>query len=187
MKKVLSLVAVCVLLVGMMACGVFSASAATPKEEIIAAVKAVLPAEDFNKSLPTLENVLQQIDVTAEQAKAVIANINEVATHLEGIEVKHLSLSEYSAAEQQLVLDNLTEACDTLGLTYELIPAKNPTHIGDVIAIFKLKDGTVVAEIDHDVKKTNAPEMNLPLVLTMVTLLVLAAGAAVYGKKVAAR
>ncbi len=187
MKKVLSLVAVCVLLVGMMACGVFSASAATPKEEVIAALKASLPAEDFNENLPMIENVFSQIEVTAEQAKAVIANIDAVKAQVEHIEEKHLSLSEYSFAEQKVVLKNLDEACATLGLGYELKVAKKPTHKDDVECIvYKLDDTkTVIGQTDPDVKKTNAPETNVALVVALVSTLAMAGVVVVFSKKLA--
>ena len=190
MKKVLSLVAVCVLLVGMMACGVFSASAATPKEEIVAAVKAALPAEDFEANKAMIENTLSQIDVTAEQAKAVIANIEAVKSQVEHIEEKHLSLSEYSAAEQKIVLSNLDKACATLGLGYEIVPVKKPTHEGDVIAKFyKLgAEKVVIAESDPDivVKTTNVPETNTAVVVALFSAMALAGVAFVYGKKLVA-
>lgn len=186
MKKVLSLVAVCVLLVGMMACGVFSASAATPKEEIVAAVKSAVPADVFEANKPMIENVLSQIDVTAEQAKSVIANIEAVKA---GVEFDHASLSEYTATEQKIITKNLDEACATLGLGYELVPAKKPTHKGDVECILYKLDGeddkTVIAQTDPDVKKTNAPETNVVLVVALIGALAMAGVAVIFSRKVA--
>ena len=75
MKKVISLFAACLLLVGMMAVAGFSASAATPKEDIVAAVKDAMPDKYEEQYLPMLENVLNQIDVTAEQAEEVIGSV----------------------------------------------------------------------------------------------------------------
>ena len=184
MKKVLSLVAVCVLLVGMMVCGVFSASAATPKEEIIAAVKGAVPADVYADYKPMIENVFSQIDVTAEQAKAVIANIDAVKT---GVEFHSTSLSEYSATETKVILKNLDEACATLGLGYELVASKKPTHKGDVECIlYKLDDEkTVIAQTDPDVKKTNAPETNVALVVALISALAMAGVTVVFSKKLA--
>lgn len=184
MKKVLSLVAVCVLLVGMMACGVFSASAATPKEEVIAAVKGAVSADVYADYKPMIENVFSQIDVTAEQAKAVIANIEAVK---DDVDFHSVSLSEYSAAETKVILKNLDEACATLGLGYELVAAKKPTHKGDVeCVLYKLGDEeTVVAQTDPDVKKTNAPETNVLLVVALISALAMAGVTVVFSKKLA--
>ncbi len=184
MKKVLSLVAVCLLLVAMMSVG-FAASAATPKEEIVAAVKAAMPDAYESKYLPTVENVLSQIEVTDAQAKAVIANIEAAKAAVK--EDKGESLSEYPAAEAKVVLANFDEACETLGLTYKLVDSKNPDHEGDLVAEFYFGD-KAIGDIDGEpIKKTNAPETNAAAVIAFVGALALAAGAAVCGKKVAAR
>ena len=67
MKKVISLFAACLLLVGMMAFAGVSASAATPKEEIVAAVKAAMPDKYEAEYLPALENILSQIAIKPGQ------------------------------------------------------------------------------------------------------------------------
>ena len=51
MKKVMSIVLACVLLASMMVLTVVPVSAATPKEDIIAAIKASVSAEYFEKYL----------------------------------------------------------------------------------------------------------------------------------------
>lgn len=183
MKKVLSLVAVCLLLVGMVG---FTVSAATPKEDIVAAVKEAMPDAYESKYLPTVENVLSQIDVTAEQAEAVIANIAAAKAAVK--EDKGESLSEYTRAEIEAVLAEFDAACTTLGLKYEFVDAENPAHEGDVICKVYKADGTLIGTIDGEgVKKTNAPEQNGVAMIVLVSALALAAGAAVYGKKIAAR
>ena len=183
-KKVLSLVAVCLLLVGMMSVG-FAASAATPKEEIIAAVKAAMPAEYQAKYLPMVENALAQVEVTAEQAQEVIANIDTVKETVK--EDKGDSLSEYAAEEAKVVLTEFGAACETLGLTYEIVEAENPDHEGDIaIKVYKADaaEKTPVGSIDGDgVKKTNAPAVSV----AAISALALALGAAFVSKKVAAR
>lgn len=183
MKKVLSLIAACLLLVGMVG---FSVSAATPKEDIIAAAKEAMPDAYESKYMPTIENVLSQIDVTAEQAEAVIANIGEAKAAIK--EDKGDSLSEYSGVEIDAVLTEFDAACTTLGLKYEFVEAENPAQVGDnVVNIYKA-DGALIGSIDGDgVKKTNASEQNGVAVIVLVSALALAASAAVFGKKIAAR
>lgn len=183
MKKVISLVAVCLLLIGMIG---FSASAATPKEEVIAAAKAALPAEYQSKYLPAIENVLSQVEVTAEQAESLIANIETAKAAIK--EDKGSSLSEYTAEEAEAVLAEFDEACTTLGLEYEFVDAENPAHEGDQVVKIQKADGSAIGTVDGEgVKKTNAPESNVALMIALAGAVVLAAGAAAYGKKLAAR
>lgn len=185
MKKVISLFAACLLLVGMMAFAGFSASAATPKEDIVAAVKAAMPDKYEDQYLPMLENVLSQIDVTAEQAEKVIGYVDTVKAAIKAD--KGASLSEYSKEEAAVVLDNFDKACTTLGLTYEFVDAEDPDHEGDVDCIIYLEEGTKIGSVDGDgVKKTGAPETNTALMVVFGAFVVVAAGAAVYGKKLLA-
>ncbi len=185
MKKVISLCVACLLLVGMMAVAGFSASAATPKEEIVAAAKELIPSKYESQYLPTMENVLSQIDVTAEQADAVIAYMTAAKAAIQSD--KGGSLSDYTADEINAVLDNFGRACETLHLTYELVDAENPQYKGDVICIIYLENGTKIATIDGDaVKKTDAPETNVALMVALGVLALAVAGSAVYGKKLLA-
>ncbi len=183
MKKVMSIVSVCLLLVGMMILTVVPVSAATPKEDIIAAIKANVSAEIFEKYLPTIENTLQQVEVTAEQAEKVIANIDTVKEAVK--ENKGDSLSEYTEAERAVVLEEFDKACETLGIEYEIKPAEKPTHEGDVDVVIKVED-KVIATVDGDaVKKTNAPEstVNFGLVALASVLAAAAVVVAVRCKK----
>ncbi len=185
MKKIISLAAACLLLVGMMAFAGFSASAATPKEEIVAAVKANMPDKYEAQYIPTLENVLSQIDVTAEQAEEVIGYVEAAKAAIESD--KGGSLSDYSQAEIRAVLDNFDKACTALGLTYEIVDAENPAHKADVECIIYLEDGTKIGSVDGDgVKKTDVAETNTMLMVLFGAFVAVTAGAAVYGKKLVA-
>ncbi len=179
MKKLMSIVSVCFVLAAMLVVVASPVSAATPKEQIIAAAKANLPAEYFEKNLPTLENILQQIEVTAEQAELVVANIEAAKAAV--AEDKGDSLSKYTAVEREAILKEFDEACETLGLTYEIKPAANPVHKGDVDCVIKV-DNKTVASLDGDaVKKTNVADstVNFGLVLLAGVF----AAAAIFGKK----
>ena len=185
MKKVISLFAACLLLVGMMAFAGFSASAATPKEDIVAAVKDAMPDKYEEQYLPMLENVLNQIDVTAEQAEEVIGYVETVKAAVKAD--KGSSLSEYSKEEVAVVMDNFDKTCTALGLTYELVDAEDSSHKGDIDCIIYTEEGAKIGSADGDgVKKTNAPETNTALVALFGAFVVVAAGAAVYGKKLVA-
>ncbi|MBO5929638.1 MAG: hypothetical protein J6Q42_06445 [Clostridia bacterium] len=183
MKKFLSIVSVCFLLVAMMVAIATPVFAATPKEEILAAAKKYFPAEEYEKHLPTMENVLQQIEVTAEQAEVVIANIENVSKIV--TEEKGFSVSEYSEKEREALLKELDVACETLEIKYEIKPAANPTHKGDVDCVFIVEDKPI-ANLDGDiVKKTDVAEstVNYGLILVAAVFAAAAAVVALRGKK----
>ena len=182
MKKVLSIISACLILVGIMAMAIAPVSAATPKEDIIAAAKEQIPAKYHEEYLPMLENVLQQVEVNAEQAAAVIENMKAAKAAIP--EDKGASLSEYTAEQQKIVVAEVKDACTTLGLTCEVTPAENPTHEGDV-DFYIYKDAQKIADIDLDVKKTNT-SVDYTMIVVASLLVVVAAGAAVYGKKLVA-
>lgn len=184
MKKVITLAAVCLLLIGMMSIG-FTASAATPKEDIVAAVKEAMPDAYESKYLPMLENVLSQIDVTAEQAEAVIANIKAAKAAVS--EDKGESLSEYPVAESKVVMANFDAACTTLGLTYKLVESEDPDHEGDLVCEIYKGDKKIGDADGEGIKKTNAPDVNVAVMIALVSTLALAGGAVVFSKKIAAR
>lgn len=182
MKKVLSIVSACLVLVGVVAMMVAPVSAATPKEEIIAKAKELVPEKYHAEYLPMLENVLQQVEVDADQAKAVIKNMETAKAAV--AEDKGDSMSDYTNAEQKAVIAEIKDACTTLGLTCEMTPAENPTHPNDV-DFYVYKEGQKIADIDLDVKKTNT-SVDYTMIALASLLVVVAAGAAVYGKKLVA-
>ncbi len=182
MKKVLSIISACMVLAVVMVLAIAPVSAATPKEDILAKAKELIPAAYQAEYLPMIENVLQQIDVTADQAAAVIENMEAAAAAVE--EDKGSSVSDYTSAEQKAVVAEIKAACTTLGLTCEITPAENPTHEGDV-DFYVYKEGTKIADIDFDVQKTNTA-VDCTMIVAAAALIVVAAGAAVFGKKLVA-
>ncbi len=181
MKKVMSVVSVCLVVVCLMVTAVVPVCAATPKDDIMAKAKELVPAKYQAEYLPMLSNVLQQIDVDAAQAEAVIANMEAAAAAVE--KDKGGSLSDYTAQETKAVLDEVNKACVTLNLKLEFRPAANPTHEGDVEGVITTVDGKKVAIVDLDVKKTNVADTNYTVLFAAALLVVTAAGCAVYGKK----
>lgn len=186
MKKVVSIVSACLVLVGIMAMMVAPVSAATPKEEIIAKAKELIPAAYQAEYLPMLENVLQQVEVDAEQAAAVIKNMETAKAAVK--EDKGSSLSEYTSAEQKAVIAEATEACDTLGLVLkvEAVPEDKASHKGDsTIVITRKEDGKVITNIDMDVKKTDSA-VDYTMIVVAAGMAIVAIVSAVYGKKLVA-
>lgn len=162
-------------------------SAATPKEDILAAVKENLPASYSNRYLPMAENVLQQIDVTADQATKVIACINAMKA---GINTdKGPSLDKYTEAEIGVVVEQFAAACEALNLTFEFKDSATPQHKSDIVCVLYDASGKKLADIDGDaVKKTDvAPTtVNYGYVALAALLALGAVAAAVYGKKAVA-
>lgn len=183
MKKVLSIISACLIFACVMLMAIAPVCAATPKENIVAEAKKLIPAAYQAEYLPILENTLQQIEVTAEQATAVINHMNAAAKAVE--EDKGDSLSHYSANEQTAVLTEIKAACTALNLTYELTPAENPTHEGDMDFYVYAPSGEKIADIDFDIKKTNSA-VDYTMVVAVLTLVVVAAGVAVCSKKLLA-
>ena len=180
MKKVLSVIVACVLLVSVFA---VSAVAATPKEDIIAAEKEALLEQHHEEFLPIIENVLSQVDVTAEQAEAIIGHIKAAEAAVE--KNKGDSLSEYSKDEQAAVLKEIKAAAAVLNLDAVIEESKNPVHEGDIVFDVYDAAGKQVASIDLDVKKTNTTT-DYTMAIVAVLFVAVAAAAAVYGKKLVA-
>ncbi len=182
MKKVLSIVSACLVLACVMVMAVAPVSAATPKEDIVAAAKSHVPAKYHADFLPALENILAQVDVDATQAAAVIAHIEAAKAAVSGD--KGPSLSEYTRAEQAAVVAEAKAACAVLGLDCEFKPSEDPDHVGDVV-LEVTQNGQKIGDVDHDIKKTNTA-VDYTVIIAGAALAVVAAVAAVYGKKLVA-
>ena len=180
MKKVFAIAVACVMLISVFA---VSAAAATPKEDIVAAAKEALLHQHHEEFLPMIENILNQVEVDANQAAQVIQHIKNAEAAVE--EHEGDSLSDYSKAEQAAVLAEIKAAAAVLNLTTEIVPSKNPVHEGDVVFNAYDAAGKQVASIDLDVKKTNTAT-DYTMVVVAVLFVAVAAAAAMYGKKLVA-
>lgn len=182
MKKIVALLLVSLLAVAM----IVPVSAATPQQDIITAFKNEVPEKYQAEYLPLVENVLQQLDIDADQAAIVVDCIEACGDKIKAD--KGGSLSEYTSEEQAFILGKFDEACDALNLTYELVPSENPTHKNDVTCIVYTAEGKKMADVDSDaVKKTDvADSVNYSYALAAIVLALGAAAAFLYGKKVVA-
>ena len=186
MKKVLSIVSACLVLACVVVMAIAPVSAATPKEDIIAKAKELIPAAYQAEYLPLIENTLKQVEVTAEQAASVIKNMETAKAAVK--EDKGNSLSNYPMDEQKVVTTEMQAACETLGLVMEVkpLPEEKADHEGDVEVIIKKKDeNKVVSNIDFDVKKTDSA-VDYTMIVAAAGLAIVAAVSAVYGKKLVA-
>ena len=191
MKKILSLAMICLLIVAFTAMAVVPAAAtnetadtvsAESRELIISVLKEHVPSEILNKHLPTVENVLNQLTITKEQADDVVECIKAADS---AVEDHHDSLSEFTEDERVAVMHQVDKACEILKTNYELKLSESPKHEGDQVAIFYKEDGAKLAEVDFDaVKKTNTPsDVNVELVVLAVVFLAGAIVTATLAKK----
>ncbi len=181
MKKILSLAMVCLLMMSLMVMAVLPASAASAQDDIVAALKERVPAEYLNQYLPAVENILQQLEITDEQADQIIACI---AATDDAMADYHYSLHLFTAEERAAALKQLDAVCDILNVRYELKLSQDSDHNNDQVAVFYKADGTKLADVDFDVKKTNTPsQMSVEYIVLAVVFAIGAIVTAVYGKK----
>ena len=183
MKKWISLLLVCLLLVGTVATMIVPVSAATPKESLIAAFKDAVPKAYVEMYLPMVENVLRQITVTQEQADGVMECINACKNTIKTDKGHTLHL--YTVEERYFMLDQFKIACEILNLTYKISMSTDPDHVTDVVYTVYDAAGNPLADFDGDiVRKTNtAYEVDGSLALLAAVLLTGAVAAVAYGKK----
>ncbi len=146
MKKIISILLTLVLLFTL-AVSVSADDAA--KAKIYDATKAACPVAYQATYLGTVQNVLNQIEVTAEQADAVVALINEAKAVISD---KGASLSDYLAEERALIIDYINEISDVLGLAVTFKASDSAVHEGDMVAVITY-NGAVLANVDGEVVK----------------------------------
>lgn len=175
MKKVLCIAIALVLAVAAFAVPV---SAASPKEELAATVKAAIPKGYNDRFVATVDNVLKQIDVSKDQADQVTAIINETISKIKD---KGLSLHEYTKDEVAYILAQFGKACSVLNLTYKVVAKKNAVHTGDVVCELYY-NGALVGTIDGDagVKQTGADVSGAVFALAIAGGVVLLAASSVF-------
>lgn len=151
MKKILCMAIALVLAVAAFAVPV---SAAAPKEDLAASVKAAIPKGYNDRFVATVDNLLKQVDVTREQADQVIAIINETTSKVKD---KGSSLHEYTKDEASYLLSQFGKACAVLNITYKLVAKKNAVHTNDVVCELYY-NGAHIGTLDGDsgVKQTGA-------------------------------
>ena len=190
LKKLLSVLLVCVLAVGLTMTAVMPVSAATPKEQLVDCAKENLPAEMIERYLPAIENTLRVISVSQEQADQVADCIVETREYFESTGgFKGVSLHSYTLAQQQYAIEMVQRMCDILNLSPRFSFSTNAQHENDTVVSIYDANGKCVAVLDGDaVKQTNTPyDVNFGYVAAAAALLLGAVVVAVMGKKFAAQ
>ena len=181
MKKTISILLVLVFALSLCVVPTF---AATPSQKLASAAKDAIPTHYKDRYEVIVDNVLNQISVSEEQANDVIAIINETTAKIKD---KGQSLHSYTDDEKAYVLGQFDKACKVLNLTYKVIAKKNPVHKGDVI--YELYyNGAKIASLDGDTAiKTTGTDVNGNIVaISLVAGVALLAAAAFVFKKSAA-
>lgn len=181
MKKTISLL---LALVFALSLCVVPAFAATPAERVASSVKDAIPSAYKDLFVATIDNVINQISVSEEQANQVIAIVDETKA---AVKDKGHSLHSYTAEEKNYVLGQFDKACKVLNITYKMVAKKNAVHANDVV--FDLYyNGAKIGSIDGDVSvKTTGADVNGNVVaLSVVAGVALMVAAAFVFKKSAA-
>lgn len=182
MKRVLSLICVVAILLGAMALTAF----ASPKDDILSAVKESVPADILERYQTQGVNMLNQIDVTQEQAEQVIAYIKQAGPLLKAGTV---SGHQYTPAERQTLVGLFDSICATLHLTYNITTKATGLHQNDII-IHVYYNGKIVGDLDGDfVKQTGGTATdtteNLAVIVSVLALLTVAS-AVIAAKRISA-
>lgn len=186
MKKVLTLLTACIVVVAMLVLAVVPACAQTPKQKIISAVKENIPEHYVKIDLPIVENILSQVSVSEEQATEVIKAVmacKDAFPKDEGYSVHFYETEQIVVIEEQFDI-----VCRILGLTYEIVPSTTPDHEGDVVYLI-YNGSKLIADVDFDVRRTDkaGSDVDYALIVMAVAALAGTVGAIVCAKKVAVR
>ena len=191
MKKLITILVMCLLVTGLVATAVAPVSAATPKERMLDACEEHMPEPLLKEYRPLIENILRQITVSETQADQVIECIKESREFFK--EYKGISLHTYTAEEREFAINMVSRICEILGLTAKYGYSTDSDHKDDMICEIYDANGNLLGILDGDaVKKTNAPEtetaaVNYGYVVLAAVLALGAAAAAVTGKKLSAQ
>lgn len=189
MKKFVSVLMLCVLMVSMVVAAALPVSAATPKEQLVACARENMPEQLVTKYMPAIENTLRYISVNQEQADQICDIIVETREYFESTGgYKGVTLHYYTREHQLYAVDVVAEICDILGLTSRYTFSTDADHDFDVVITIFDAQGRRLAILDGDaVKQTNTPyTVDYTYVVVAAALLLIAGAAAVVGKKLTA-
>ncbi len=187
MKKILVIAFVVVLA---LACSVsaFAAGSLNANEKkVIAALEQTVKIGDASFKLPAsyinqAKNYFlsSDVDLTAEEADAIIGHINDAIAALKAEKPKaagkELDLSDLSDATKRKLLEAGQKACEVIGLELDYDAVNNVVTIKDA-------NGRVVFSDEAIIKKTGADVSVPAIAIAVVLLTVLSAGAIVVTKK----
>ena len=178
MKKIVSVICIVVMLLSVCALTV----SANPKDDIMAAVDANVPADVVAFFRTQAVNILNQINVTDEQAAQVIAIVKEAGPRVKS---GSFTLHKYGEEDTSYFLAKFDQVCTILGLTYKFGAKKNPVHKSDDFVYLYDASGKLIAELDGDpINDTGASESNNTLLITLLSVLAVVAAISVgYGVK----
>ena len=176
---------ICAVLVAVMALALAVSASAATKQDVIDKFEASVPENYHPLILGQVENILNQIDITEEQADKLIALMDETAANMSKFTDKGHSLEAYVSEERDFCVGQFSEACDVLGLTYTISTKANGYHSGDEVYSVYDASGKKLGDLDGDidVKTTDKVETSVVLPAAAVVLAVLAGFSAVVAKK----
>ncbi len=147
--KTLAILSIILLLV--MVFPVVASADEAAKQDLFDAAYEACPANYRKYYMGTVENILNQIDVSREQADSVIALVDEGVSYLNSVGDKGPSLSDYGVKGVEKGVSLFEQACSVLNIGYKLttIPENAAAHPGDQL-ITLTYNGKIIATIDGD-------------------------------------
>ena len=123
MKRIISVVTLIAMLMGIFAV----CALADPKADIVAKATDVCPDGYEDEYIPALQNILNQIMVTDEQAATVNAAIEDARAIVNS--GKGTRLSDYTQTEKDQVIGDLQTGCKALGIWYKIVEGEKATTV----------------------------------------------------------
>ena len=173
---------ICAVLVAVMALALAVSASAATKQDVIDKFEASVPENYHPLILGQVENILNQIDITEEQADKLIALMDLVLSEFPA-DAGH-TIHLYTVDQMDYFTGRFKEAADILNLTYK-IHWKTGYHEGDEVWDIYDASGRKLGELDGDVdvKTTDDVQKSMTAPIIAVVLAVAAGCSAVVIKK----
>ncbi|MBQ9543512.1 MAG: hypothetical protein IJV00_00120 [Clostridia bacterium] len=187
MKKIVSVVTLIAMLMSIFAV----CALADPKDDIVAKANDVCPEGYWDEYESAIKNILNQIQVTQEQADVVTAAIEDARAIVNS--GKGTRLDDYTDAEKDQVIGDLQTGCKALGIWYRIVEGEKATTVefyvvdaldaqGNALAADKLLGSITLGQEGTVPDKTGPVGSTVAFVAAAAALVVLASAAFVAQK-----
>ena len=172
MKKVISIIAVVALVMSLAVC-----ANAAPKDDIIAAIKAAVPADVYADYEAIISNTLDQIEVTSSEASEIIKIVNETKSE---VKLDSSSVADLSGAEKDVLASKITEAAAVVDLKVSVDAGK--ADADEIVVTVAKTSGEKVVSFETDPVKKTGFELNTTAIMAVSAVVLAAAAVVVFGK-----
>ena len=172
MKKIISIIAVVALVMSLAVC-----ANAAPKDDIIAAIKAAVPADVYASYEAVITNTLDQIDVTSSEAAEIIKIVNETKSE---VKIDSSSFADLSDAEKDVIAAKVAKAADVVDLKVSVEAGK--ADADELVITVATTSGEKVVNFETNPVKKTGFELNTTAIMAVSAVVLAAAAAVVFGK-----